>query len=41
MTDAAYDELVFEHAQELMDLWPGLTYDSALSRARIELDRRR
>ena len=40
MTDAAYEEQVFEHAQELMDLYDGLTYEHALSRARIELGRR-
>jgi len=40
VTDAAYEEQVFEHAQELMDCWPGLTYEHALSRARIELGRR-
>lgn len=38
--DAAYEEQVFEHAQELMDCWPGMDYEAALSRARIELGRR-
>jgi hypothetical protein len=40
VTDAAYEEQVFEHAQELMDLYDGLTYEHALARARIELGRR-
>lgn len=40
VTDAAYAEEIHEHAQELMDCWPGLDYEAALSRARIELGRR-
>lgn len=40
MPDSAYDEEVFNHAQELQDLFPGLSYERALSRARIELGRR-
>jgi hypothetical protein len=38
--DPAYEEQVFERAQELQDMWPGLTYEAAISRARIELGRR-
>jgi hypothetical protein len=38
--DSAYDEEVFNHAQELQDLFPGLSYEHALYRARIEIGRR-
>lgn len=37
--DAAYEELIFERAQEIQDCW-GCDYEQALSRARIELGRR-
>jgi hypothetical protein len=40
VTDAAYFSEVFERAQQLMDLYDGLDYEAALSRARIELVRR-
>lgn len=39
MTDAAYEELIFERAQEIQDLWD-CDYEQSLSRARIELGRR-
>lgn len=38
-TDSAYEELIFERAQEIQDLWD-CDYENALSRARIELGRR-
>jgi len=38
-TDSAYEELIFERAQEIQDMW-GCDYEASLSRARIELGRR-
>ena len=37
--DAAYEELIFERAQEIQDMW-GCDYEQSIARARIELSRR-
>jgi hypothetical protein len=39
-TDQANEETIFERAQEIQDVW-GCDYEAALSRARIELGRRK
>ena len=41
MTNAAYEELVFERAQEVMDLYPGTSYEDALRVARRQMDSKR
>ena len=38
-TDAAYEELIFERAQEIQDCW-GCDYEQSIARARIEFGRR-
>lgn len=38
--DPAYEEEVIERSRELQDCYPGLDYEAAISRARIELGRR-
>lgn len=41
MTDAAYESDIFERSQEIMDIWPGTSYEEALRAARRELEARR
>lgn len=41
VTDAAYESDIFERSQEIMDLYPGTSYEEALQAARRELERRR
>lgn len=41
MTDATFEQLVFERSQELQDLYPDLSHEDALSRAEIDIRRNR